>query len=249
MAEIKVLGSSSKGNCYLLKTSSETLIIEAGLSYKKILAGLNYDLTNVVGCIISHEHGDHFASAEKLASKGVEIYASRGTLSIKNCAGKLFFNSVPEQVWFNVGSFRIYPVQTEHDCEQPFGFVIDHKEIGRMIFATDTYYFRYLIPRVNHYFIECNYQREILNANVDSGLIIPVVAKRLLTAHFELENLCNYLAKSMEGTTRNVVLLHRSGDNSDKNKMIEEVTRVVNDKNINVEFAEPEKVICINSDF
>lgn len=53
---LKCLGSSSKGNCYLLIGDSETLIIEAGIKFKEVKKALDFDLSNVVGCCISHEH-------------------------------------------------------------------------------------------------------------------------------------------------------------------------------------------------
>ena len=54
--KLKVLGSGSAGNCYLLQNEKEILIIECGISYKKILQRLNFNLSSVVGCLISHEH-------------------------------------------------------------------------------------------------------------------------------------------------------------------------------------------------
>lgn len=54
--KLEVLASGSKGNCYILSSNSEKLIIEAGISYKKILTGLDFDLSEVVGCLITHEH-------------------------------------------------------------------------------------------------------------------------------------------------------------------------------------------------
>ncbi|HEK4983654.1 TPA: MBL fold metallo-hydrolase, partial [Clostridioides difficile] len=56
---IKILGSSSRGNCYLLQLENETLILECGVSYKEILKGLDFSLENVVGCLVTHEHKDH----------------------------------------------------------------------------------------------------------------------------------------------------------------------------------------------
>lgn len=55
--KIKVLSSSSNGNCYILQSlQNESLIIEAGVPWKEILKELDYDLKGVVGCLISHEH-------------------------------------------------------------------------------------------------------------------------------------------------------------------------------------------------
>ena len=54
--KLKILASGSSGNAYLLQSPTGTLIIECGISYKEILKGLNFNLSGVVGCLISHEH-------------------------------------------------------------------------------------------------------------------------------------------------------------------------------------------------
>ena len=51
-----VVGTGSKGNCYILSNEKESLVIEAGASYEKILRGLNYNVKNVVGVVVSHSH-------------------------------------------------------------------------------------------------------------------------------------------------------------------------------------------------
>lgn len=55
--KVKILGSSSKGNSYLLQSNTgETLIIECGIAWKEILKSLNYNLKGVIACLITHEH-------------------------------------------------------------------------------------------------------------------------------------------------------------------------------------------------
>ena len=56
MATFKCLSSGSQGNCYLLETKDETLILELGIGWKDILKGLNYNLQNVSGVLVSHSH-------------------------------------------------------------------------------------------------------------------------------------------------------------------------------------------------
>lgn len=53
---LKVLASGSKGNCYILQSPTGSLLIEAGIPWKEIQKGLDFDLRQVVGCLISHEH-------------------------------------------------------------------------------------------------------------------------------------------------------------------------------------------------
>lgn len=75
---IKVLASGSSGNCYLLETEKEILILECGIRYKDILKGLNFDLSKVVGCLVSHEHKDHCKAIDKIMNTGIDVYMSAG---------------------------------------------------------------------------------------------------------------------------------------------------------------------------
>lgn len=54
---LKCLGSSSCGNCYLLKAENETLIVECGIKFKEIQKAMNFNISHIVGCLVTHEHG------------------------------------------------------------------------------------------------------------------------------------------------------------------------------------------------
>ena len=54
--EIKVIGTGSSGNCYLVSDGSSKILIECGLPMKKIKEGVEFNLSNVAGCLISHSH-------------------------------------------------------------------------------------------------------------------------------------------------------------------------------------------------
>ena len=54
--KLKVLASGSSGNCYLISSSRESILIECGIRFKAIKNKLNFDLSNIAGCLISHEH-------------------------------------------------------------------------------------------------------------------------------------------------------------------------------------------------
>jgi phosphoribosyl 1,2-cyclic phosphodiesterase len=56
LLNLKVLSSGSVGNCYILKARDKILLLEAGVSIKKIKEGLNFRLKEVIGCLVSHEH-------------------------------------------------------------------------------------------------------------------------------------------------------------------------------------------------
>ena len=68
--ELKVLGSSSSGNCYILDNGKEALILEAGVRFKEVKKALGYNLRKVVGCLITHRHQDHAKYIKAMVDNG-----------------------------------------------------------------------------------------------------------------------------------------------------------------------------------
>lgn len=56
MLKLKCLGSGSSGNCYLLSTEKETLILDCGISIMDIKKGLNFDIRRIAGVVVTHAH-------------------------------------------------------------------------------------------------------------------------------------------------------------------------------------------------
>ena len=63
--KIRCIGSSSSGNCYVIESLGHYLIVELGCNFKDVLKELDYDLSSVAGCLVSHVHGDHAAYVTK----------------------------------------------------------------------------------------------------------------------------------------------------------------------------------------
>lgn len=57
MLRLRCAGTGSSGNSYALMSDRETLLLDAGLPIKKIKEMCDWNVTNIVGCVISHEHG------------------------------------------------------------------------------------------------------------------------------------------------------------------------------------------------
>jgi phosphoribosyl 1,2-cyclic phosphodiesterase len=66
--KLTVLGSSSKGNCYLLEYKNKVLILDAGVKFKEVQKALNFKLDKVVGVLVTHEHMDHLKYAADFAA-------------------------------------------------------------------------------------------------------------------------------------------------------------------------------------
>ncbi len=227
--KLKILGSSSSGNCYLFQANDgETLIIECGIDIREIKKALNFDVSNIVGCFVSHEHGDHSKSVQKLLDAGIDCYMSEGTkavLAIEHHRTHI----LPKLEKVSIGGYAVMAFKTQHDCTDPVGFLIHHSEMGLTLFATDTFYIEYTFQGLNNILIECNYAKDILYKNVSDGIITKTLKDRTLKSHFELENVKNFLKTSDLSGVRNICLLHLSDRNSDAGRFqreVEELTGV-----------------------
>jgi phosphoribosyl 1,2-cyclic phosphodiesterase len=81
---LKIIGTGSKGNAYVLKNEHEVLLIETGVNIKEIKRALDFDYSKIVGCIVTHEHLDHSKSMYDVMRLGIDVYSSRGTLKSRN---------------------------------------------------------------------------------------------------------------------------------------------------------------------
>lgn len=226
--KLKVLASGSSGNCYLLQSENETLILECGINYKNILHGLNFNLKGIVGCLITHEHKDHSKAITDIFKAGIDVYLSEGTareiLKENVYNHRLHFIKSEEQL--KVSNFIVLPFATEHDATEPLGFLIQHPEMGKMLFATDTYYIQYKFTGLNHILIECNYDKNILNENINNGLVPNSLKNRLIQSHFSLDNVKEFLRASENDFIENIVLLHISNGNGDTECFKSEIERL-----------------------
>lgn len=221
--ELHVIGTGSKGNCYLLESEKETLIIECGVQASEIKKALNFNLHKVVGCILTHEHNDHAKSILDLMNWGVNIYASQGTLKSKRVLEAHRANIVKKNKAFRLGEFKIVPFDVKHDAAEPFGFLIEHPDCGKTLFITDTYYVEYLFPGLNNIIIEANYCEDIINEKlgVESGKMF--LRNRIISSHFSLKSCKELLDVNNLESVHNIVLIHLSDSNSNEERFKNEV--------------------------
>lgn len=119
MFKLKVLGSSSSGNCYLIEASKkDKLVLDAGINFKEVQKQLKFNFEGIQGVLITHEHMDHFKYAANFAINGINVYASEGTLKRQNLTGHRF-KSIKALKQFEIGNFIVLPFDTQHDAEEP----------------------------------------------------------------------------------------------------------------------------------
>lgn len=217
--QLKVIGSSSKGNAYVLDGQHESLVIEAGIKLKEVKRAIGFDnLPKVVGCIISHSHNDHAGYAAEYAMAGIKVLALQATLEAKGISRNCM--AVEEGKGYKAGGFTIYPFEVMHDVPCA-GYVVCHEECGKLVFFTDTYACQHSFTGVTHYLIEANYCDERLDANIAAGRVPQLLRDRLLTSHMEIGNTIAFLRRNPLKAVRNIVLIHLSDGNSDEAQFID----------------------------
>lgn len=222
MIDILPIASSSAGNAYRITDGHTALLLEAGLPYKDIQKALEFRVTQLAGCLITHEHGDHSKSAKDIIRAGVPVYTSGGTaVALGLSSHRLKDIRAHEQ--FSVGTWTILPFDIEHDATEPLGFVLANQSSEKLVFLTDTYYCRYRFSGITHLMVECNYSLDIVNRRVEEGKLHPAQRHRLLRSHFGLEHVKNFLKANDISQIQEIWLLHLSDGNSDADRFQREI--------------------------
>lgn len=215
---LKVINSNSAGNAYILENDQEALLIECGVNFDKIKMALHFNLKKVVGCLVTHEHGDHAKSMANVLDAGITVYATEGTFlatGFKNHHRAVVTFHGDE---FRIGSFKVLTFKTEHDVAEPVGFVIYHPECGKVLFLTDSYYCQYNFPGLNNIIIEANYSQNILDARVAAGSNPKFLRDRVITSHMSLDTCKKMLAAHDLSQVNHIILIHLSDGNSDEKR-------------------------------
>ncbi|MFD1770892.1 MBL fold metallo-hydrolase [Sphingobacterium suaedae] len=221
---LHIINSNSEGNCYLFTDNEgNTLVVECGVRFDKIKQALNFDFSKVVGCIVTHEHGDHCKGVKDAVKFGLDIYATSGT--IKGFKFESYrLNRVSKNRKFSLGPFDIIAFDTHHDTAEPCGFLIRHKEMGTTLFLTDTIYCGYTFPGLTNVLIEANYSQSIIDQKLAEN---PFLRNRVLQSHMSVETAIKTLKANDLTKVNNIVLIHLSDRNSDAKvfkQIIEEST-------------------------
>ena len=204
---MRCLGSSSEGNSYaLISSSGEILAIEAGCRFMDFEKMIDWKISNVVGCIVSHEHGDHSRYIKDFMKSGIPVYTAFETqTALETITGERTI-AIPPRRPRQIGSFTVTPFNVPHDTEiECYGYLIKHEEMGKLLFLTDLEYCRYdfSAQMVNHILCEANYDMKYVNQD-DSNY------KHRLKGHMSIDTALKFISNNDNPALRNVVLLHLS---------------------------------------
>lgn len=224
----KTISSGSTGNCYILETEKGSLLIEAGIPIKRIKQALDYNFSDIKGCLVTHEHMDHAKAIKDVAYLGINVVGSEGTFKALNCVGHRFI-PIKAKTTKSIGEFEVLAFDTEHDVVEPLGFLIKHGQ-EKLLFATDTFYLKYRFNNLTHIVIECNYVASVVENLVSNNLIDINRIKRTIKSHLSLENLIEFLKANDLSKVKELHLIHLSDQTSDVKIIRREIRKVYKGK-------------------
>nr|DAK01949.1 MAG TPA: YycJ-like MBL-fold protein [Bacteriophage sp.] len=221
---LKCLGSSSAGNCYLLQADSgETLILDCGIPIKEIKKGLNWNVKDVVGAICTHQHSDHNKSLKDFINMGIPVFAPY-----------LSLESMKMETEFNIRMFDLTTIDgswTHTNADGTacpiFGFLITHKEMGRMLYITDCEVIKWKFKDINHILLGVNYDKDLVDTDNPK-------ANHVFRGHLSIDTACDFVKANYSDSLQNVIMCHLSSENADKDSFIEKMKNAVNGANVDV---------------
>ena len=221
MLKILPLFSSSKGNCTYIETESTALLVDIGISCKRLVSSLeenNINPNSIEGILITHEHSDHIKGIKTFANKySIPVYATEKTwtklssIDISQSLKKIFIHDNN----FSIGDILISPFKIPHDAIDPSGFSF-YNNNQKVTVATDLGHINeYLLSKMiksNTILLESNHDIEMLKA----GPYPYQLKQRIIGNYGHLSNALTaktvgYLIKN---GTKNFILGHLSEDNN-----------------------------------
>jgi len=226
----KILGSSSSGNAAVLRVGEKTILIDAGLSCKKLQFLLNEEgiaIEELDAVFLTHEHNDHSAGIRGLSRfSRLPIFANRDTVQAiqaklpRRPNWKIFETGKP----FSFQSFDIHPFSVPHDAYDPVGFYFQWGKgdlfcpRSSLAWVTDLGYVPTLVQerirQARILVVEANHCSKMLEEDTKRPWSLK---QRIRGRHGHLSNQATFdLLNSMEGSCwEKIFLMHLSKDCND----------------------------------
>jgi phosphoribosyl 1,2-cyclic phosphodiesterase len=225
---VSVLASGSRGNCAVVASSTTRILVDAGLScretFKRVRA-LGERTDQISAILITHEHSDHVAGLERLASKlNVPVFMTAPTHHAWNRNMRDEAGKTPELAKlehfaagrsFQIGDIAVTPFTIPHDAADPVGFTFRAEGV-KVGFATDLGYMpvsvRHHLQGCDVLVMESNHDVEMLRSGPYPWSVKQRVMSRV--GHLSNESLAEFFTTDYDGCASYVVLAHLSEQNN-----------------------------------
>lgn len=222
MTSLFTIASGSEGNCLLLRCGSTHLLVDAGISTRRIATALDtlgVSLRTIDGILLTHAHTDHTAALAVLAKHHpLPLYATAQTAAqiAQRCAATApLLRPIPVGEPFYIGEAEITAFPTSHDAWGSVDYRIDTAE-GSIGILTDTGYVTdeaaIALQGVDLLVLESNHDMEMLR----SGPYPPYLKERIAgtRGHLSNDDAARFAVEMARWGTREFVLAHLSRENN-----------------------------------
>ena len=219
--QIYTIASGSTGNCTLVRDGGTSVLIDAGISMKRIvtaLKGLGVDPAELKGILITHEHTDHVCGLDTFIKHyEIPIFSPRTVanhLSWSIAGVEDYLTVLQAGQEHGIGSLKVLPFHTPHDTPESVGYRLTGSSV--LGFCTD---FGHVTDEIleglrgaDAAVIEANHDLEMLK----NGSYPIYLKRRILSDNGHLSNdVCGQLARELfKNGTHKMVLAHLSRENN-----------------------------------
>ena len=236
---LMTIASGSSGNCIYVGSENTHILIDSGISRKKIADGLalaGLSMKDISAVFVTHEHIDHIKGLGVISRKdSIPIYSTKGTIrGIKECSSlgemdESLFNEINADADVFVNDLQIHPFKVSHDANEPVAYTVKCKE-KKIGIATDLgFYDDYIVDNIK------GSQAMLIEANHDVNLLqvgsYPYYLKQRIlsnkghlsneTSGHLIDSLQNlrciaffYFDSLLENDVKNIFLGHLSKENN-----------------------------------
>ena len=220
------IASGSSGNCIYVGSSQTHVLVDVGISCKRIEEGLRKaELIgrDISAIFITHEHSDHIQGLGVLARKyGIPMYATKGTIDgIINGARNLgeynkeLFREISVDEDLQLGDLNVHPFRISHDAKEPCAYRFESAG-SKAAVATDMGTFNpYIVENLqglNAVLLEANHDVRMLQA----GPYTYALKQRILSdrGHLSNDNSGLLINQILHDDLKHILLGHLSKENN-----------------------------------
>lgn len=222
---LMTIASGSSGNCIYVGSGNTHILIDSGISRKKIADGLAFaglSMKDISAVFVTHEHIDHIKGLGVISRKdSIPIYSTKGTIrGIKECSSlgemdESLFNEINADADVFVNDLQIHPFKVSHDANEPVAYTVKCKE-KKIGIATDLgFYDDYIVDNIK------GSQAMLIEANHDVNLLqvgsYPYYLKQRILSnkgHLSNETSGRLIDSLLENDVKNIFLGHLSKENN-----------------------------------
>lgn len=216
MVQICSLASGSSGNAYLFSTKKASILVDAGISWRRIASKMQELQRPLDAILVTHEHIDHVRGLLQAEKHDVPIFMSRGThKAFRDQFGDIKAGIVKTGQGFSIAGIDILPFRKSHDALEPLSYMLSASS-RKVSFITDAGHacanVREMISDSDALFLESNHDLDLLK----NGPYPAFLKKRILgdDGHLSNEDAALAVLENARNRLKHVFLSHLSDTNN-----------------------------------